>query len=124
MTETSQLLKSYVDKREESLLRECSNLPGLRNVLEIIRYADEALREPETKWDDARVFLTSALVQLESAKEHHFRLELANFLRAGYRLARLWDDELVTGYPKYMPDFEEFLVNFGGLLEQPDDAGE
>ncbi len=42
--------------------------------------------------------------------------ELNEFLRAGAKLQKVWDEEKVKDYPNYLPSFDEFLFDFAGLL--------
>ena len=49
--------------------------------------------------------------------------ELNEFLRAGAKLQKAWDEEKVKDYPNYLPSFDEFLFDFAGLLTGEEDHG-
>ena len=34
-------------------------------------------------------------------------------------LADAWDEEQVQAYPPYLPSFDEFVNDLGGMLEEP-----
>jgi hypothetical protein len=42
---------------------------------------------------------------------------LRKFIEAGYKLSEVWDNGRVKNYPKYLPSFDNFLVDFRGILE-------
>jgi hypothetical protein len=42
---------------------------------------------------------------------------LRKFIEAGYKLSEVWDNDRVKNYPKYLPSFDNFLVDFRGILE-------
>lgn len=42
---------------------------------------------------------------------------LKKFIEAGMTLSEKWDNEKVKSYPKYLPSFDEFIVEFTGILE-------
>jgi hypothetical protein len=41
---------------------------------------------------------------------------LREFIRAGKKLEKVWDEEKVKSYPNYLPSFDEFLFDFEGLM--------
>lgn len=49
--------------------------------------------------------------------------ELNEFLRAGAKLQKVWDEEKVKDYPNYLPSFDEFLFDFAGLLTGEEGRG-
>ena len=60
---------------------------------------------------------------MRSKTDMEARLEEA--IAALQALADAWDEEQVHAYPPYLPSFDEFIHDLGGILEpasEPDDG--
>lgn len=52
----------------------------------------------------------------EAKKEMEARLMA--FYSAGINLLHAWDDNLVKAYPKYLPSFDDFILEFAQIMEE------
>ena len=46
-------------------------------------------------------------------------MRLKEAIAALQALADAWDEEQVHAYPSYLPSFDEFIHDLGGMLEEP-----
>lgn len=72
--------------------------------------------EADNKNGACKTATADSQVQEVESETRQFEEAYRAFMKAGWKLSEVWDNDRVRNYPKYLPSFDDFMCEMGDML--------